>query len=108
MKDSFDSQSRLQHLYLRVGFGERRAVIQAEARKSPKAAVKRIFKASEAYAPFQLIKSTADNPIHVVDFQTDDSTGSLPVNPARQTEAQRLMNELSQAWLDRMMNGQDN
>ncbi|MBC7920307.1 MAG: DUF1800 domain-containing protein [Ferruginibacter sp.] len=97
---SVPKQTRIQHLHLRAGFGEKASVIRADDKKSVKAVVKELFKNSATPVPFRLVEEPAG-----------DLRAKKEMDPLERRMLIRGSKEqiraLNLRWLDRMAGGPD-
>ena len=97
---SVPKQTRLQHLHLRAGFGEKIAVIRADGKKSVKAVVEKLFQDSVTPVPFQHREEPAG------DWRATKETDRLEKKMLVR-ESREQIRELNLRWLDRMSKGPD-
>lgn len=97
---SVPNQTRLQHLHLRAGFGEKASVIRADGRHSVKAAVKKLFQDSATAVPFRWLEEPAGDP--------PEKKGANRLERSMLVrESKEQIRDLNRHWLDRMAGGPD-
>jgi len=103
---TISDQTRVQHLYLRAGFGAKASVIRADTKKSVKALVKNLLKDSQVYTPIQLANEN---------LVSRKKPGNAP-RPEKEDgqeitkmlgEAKMQIRELNAHWIERMAQGPD-
>jgi uncharacterized protein (DUF1800 family) len=106
------NQTKIQHLHLRAGFGQKVSVIQADSRKSVKTVVKQLFKDSLDYVPLRVVEENLLNHNKL----KDKSLNNLDENEKEELreeikmlvkESRAQIKELNLLWLERMANGSD-
>lgn len=104
---AISNQTRVQHLYLRAGFGAKASLIQADTQQSVKALVKNLLQDSKAYTPIQLTDENGvsrKKPGNAPRPEQDDGQEETKLPGP---EAKSQIRELNARWLDRMARGPD-